>query len=121
MRGGYVRGGHSRAHNHLQRKEEKKVREEDWMIEGGAEEAERQGDAPKRSFRETVRGGKNPVTTVEGENGTKQGRPEPEKNTDEEARELPKKIASEVRLEKINGVYHFFLGENTLKQLRRIR
>ncbi|MED6220979.1 hypothetical protein PIB30_049974 [Stylosanthes scabra] len=95
MRGGYVRGGHSRAYEPTRNRDAdsdqgtrtgKKVRkeaegegfaggtsmvprEEEWMVEGGNERNETESDDSRklRNFSEAVKGGKKPVSDMEAE------------------------------------------------------
>ncbi|RYR02498.1 hypothetical protein Ahy_B06g081287 [Arachis hypogaea] len=135
MRGGYVRGGHSRSHN-----PGKKVRtdleghaftgdssphltprEEEWMLE--KEEEGNFTTNPKRSFSDTVKKGRVSMDTEKVSHISSSGKELMEEDEDRrssresevnmEGSQIP-----EITVEKIEGIFNFKINEAAMKELR---
>ncbi|XP_052113885.1 uncharacterized protein LOC127744992 [Arachis duranensis] len=141
MRGGFVRGGHSRSHppeSSLRRKQDQTLRlgkkgrmdeegqafvgdmnpsltprEENWMQDN---EIPRE-DIPvqKRSFSDTVKQGRRPVEGEVGNNNRTQVNDRMEEERDNANQELQQ---PEITVEKVNGIYNFNINEAAMKKWR---
>ncbi|KAL1332403.1 hypothetical protein AAHE18_11G025300 [Arachis hypogaea] len=141
MRGGYIRGGHSRAHDLLReeqgsrsmkkgRKEEEGAaffgsmslvsREEDWMVEDAEKGMKRHNEMPKCTFSDPVKGGRKPVTMEENDSLSESTSSEEEMANAEDhgATERLKRKEPEIRVKKVNGIYNFIINEVAMKNLR---